>query len=76
MVVGEDEAFGRYDLARAAAAEDDDGILERLAVGVVDLIDVDLQAGGLHIGGVHFLKEGQQPHAFVGEGREAHRQRA
>ena len=66
VVVGENEPFGRHDLARAAVAEDDDGVLQSRPVEAVNLLGRKLAPLGLHVLDVHFLQVGQQPHALVG----------
>ena len=65
VVVGEQKAFVADELAGAAAAEEDDGILERGLVDVVDVLRADAHAGTLH-GGFVALEEHGDPHAFVG----------
>ena len=70
MVVGEHQAFGRDDLARAASTEMDNGILQGDAFGVVDGVGGQQQAQFLHGGLVLPLQVGQHPHAFVGQGGE------
>ena len=66
MVVGEDKSLVRDDLARAAAAEDDDGILERGVVHRVDILGRETASLGPHILDVHLLKVGQKPHTLIG----------
>ena len=72
VVVRKEQAFGGDDLARAATAEDHDGILQRGVVDAVDLLGGELAAALLHLLDVHLLKVGQQPHAFIGSGGEGH----
>ena len=57
-------------IARAAVAEDDDGILERGAVDAVNLLGREFAAAGLHVLGIHLLEVGQHPHALVRRRRE------
>ena len=71
MVVGEHEAFGRDDLARASAAEDHDGVLERRTVDAVDVLGLEAASLVAHVRDVHLLEVGQQPHALVGGRRAA-----
>ena len=68
VVVGEHQPFGRDDLARAASAEVDDGVLQGDAFGVVDGVGGQQQAQFLHGRFVLPLQVGQHPHAFVGQG--------
>ena len=70
MVVGEQQSFGRDDLTRAAAAEDDDGILQRRVVHTVNLLGREFAAAGLHVLGVHLLEVGKHPHPLVRCGRK------
>ena len=74
VVVGEQKSFGRDDLARATAAEDDDRILQRRLVDAVDLLGGEFAPAFLHVSDVHFLKVGQHPHTLVGQGRSRHAQ--
>ena len=67
MMVGQHEAFGRNDFARATSAEVYDGILQGNAFGVVDGVGWDEQAQFLHGYFVLPLQVGQHPHAFVGQ---------
>ena len=75
MVVGEDKPVGRYDFARTTGPEDDDGILERRPVGIVDIGSLQFQSGCLHIGVIRFLEVGQQPHPLIRKGSQPQRQR-
>ena len=70
VVVRDDEAVGGDDLTGAAAAEVDDGILQRAMVDAVDFFGREFAAGFLQRFSVHFLEEGQEPHSFVGKGGE------
>ena len=72
VVVREEQPLGRDDLARAAVAEDDDGILERGAVDAVNLLGGEFAAAGLHVLDIHFLEVREHPHALVGHGRKRH----
>ena len=74
VVVRDDEAVGGDDLAGAAAAEVDDGILQGAFVDAVNLFGGQLAAGLLEGFSVHFLEEGQEPHSFIGVGGEGHAQ--
>ena len=76
VVVGKEQTLGRDDLARAAAAEDDDGILERGVVHAVDLLGRKFAAALLHLLDVHALQVGQHPHALVRRGRQGHARRS
>lgn len=49
MVVGEDQTLGAYDLAGASATEDDDSILQRWFVDIIELILGEYQPFFLHI---------------------------
>ena len=81
VVVGEQQPFGRDQLARAAAVEEHYGVLHR---GLVDRIDVfgrEAESFRAHV--VDALRdEARKPHALVGqsrqdsEGREQGQQRA
>ena len=64
VVVGKEQAVARDDLARTAAAEQDDGVLEGSLVDTVHVFGGQPEAVGLHVldplGDQH-----RQPHAFV-----------
>ena len=70
VVIREQQSVGRYDLTRASAPEDDDGVLERRFVHAVNLLGRELASARLHILAVHFLEIGQHPHALVGRCRK------
>ena len=70
MVVGENESFGRYDLARTTVTENDDRILERSVIHRIDIFGRELAALGFHIPDVHLLKIGQKPHTLVCSGSQ------
>ena len=71
VVVGQDEAFGRDDFTGTSSAEDADGILQRHAIGVIEVVGFQLQTLFLHhIDGILLLHQLKQPHAFVGLRRE------
>ena len=71
VVVGQDEAFGRDDFTGTSSAEDADGILQRYAIGVIEVVGFQLQTLFLHhIDGILLLHQLKQPHAFVGLRRE------
>ena len=70
VVIGEEQSVGRHDLARAAASEDDDGVLQRGVVHAVNLLGREFAAAGLHVLGIHLLEVGQHPHALVRRGRK------
>jgi hypothetical protein len=71
VVVGEEEALCADDLAGAAAAEDDDGVLDGGLVDVVELVFGEFETAFDHVV-VHLLPEEHgQPHAFVGRGQQA-----
>ena len=74
MVVRDDETVAGDDLAGAAAAEMDDGILQRTMVDAVDLVGGEFAARFFQGFAVHFLEEGQEPHSFVGGGGEGQAQ--
>ena len=68
MVVGEQQAFGRDDFARAAATELHDGVFDAGLVETEDLFRRELATHGLHFGQVLAIEGIRQPHAFVGAG--------
>ena len=74
VVVRDDEAVAGDDLAGAAAAEVDDGILQRGMVDAVDFFGRELAARFFQGFAVHFLEERQEPHSLVGEGGEGEAQ--
>ena len=73
VVVGQNQTFGRNDFARASAAEDTHGILQRYAIGIVEVVCLQLETLFLHqFDGILLLQQLEQPHAFVGLGRAGH----
>jgi len=75
VVVGEQQAVGRNDLARAAAAENDDRILERRFIDAVNILGRKFASARLHVPDIHFLQIRQHPHAFVGHSSQRHASR-
>ena len=75
VVVGEQQAVGRNDLARAAAAENDDRILERRFVDAVNILGRKFASARLHVPDIHFLQVRQHPHAFVCRRGQRHARR-
>ena len=72
VVVGQNQTFGRNDFARASAAEDTHGILQRYAIGIVEIVSLQLETLFLHqFDGILLLQQLEQPHAFVGAMRAA-----
>ncbi|EJX04130.1 hypothetical protein EVA_07763 [gut metagenome] len=66
VVVGQDEAVGRDDFTGTATAEDTHGILQRNAVGTIQIFSLQQESLCLHaVGQVLFLHQLQQPHPFV-----------
>ena len=66
VVVGHQQAAAGDDLGRAAAAELDDGVLDGRVVHAVDLLRSQPGAQIAQGVGVHFLEQGEEPHALVG----------
>ena len=76
VVIGEEQSFGRDDLSRAAAPEDDDGVLQRGVIHAVNLLGRKFAAAGLHVLGVHLLEVRQHPHALVCHSRKGDARRS
>ena len=74
MVIGQQQAFRGNELARTAAAEKDDRILERSLVDAVDIFRAEFEALGLHVGDTPADQRGQ-PHPFVRPQRRRKEQR-
>ena len=73
MMVGEDQAVGAHHHARAEAAKAHHGILERCAVGVVELLGRERQSQVLHHTGSPGIDIAEHPHALIGPGRKGSR---
>ena len=70
VVVGYQEALGANHLTGAAAAKVYDGVLEGGLVDGVDFLGGELAARGLEVFSVELLEERQEPHSFIGKGRQ------
>ena len=66
VVVRQQQPLGRDHLARTSRAEDDDRIFERRTVGGINLLGREFAPLGPHVGDIHLLQIGQQPHSLVG----------
>ena len=66
MVVGHQQAVAGDELAGAAAAELDDGILDGCVVDAVDLLGREAGAEVTERVAVHLLDQGKKPHSLVG----------
>ena len=71
VVVGHQEALGRYHLTGATPAEVHDGVFQGSFVDGVNLFRAQAAAGCLEVFAVELLEQRQEPHSFVGHG--AHR---
>ena len=74
VVVGQQQPFGRDQLARAAAVEEYDGILHRGAVDRVDVFGREAESFGAHVVDAR-RDEAREPHALVGEGGQQRQRR-
>ena len=72
VVVGGEQALLRNHLAGASSAELHDGVLQRSVVDVVDVLGSEAATDVAHGLFVELLEHGQQPHPFVGPGRQGH----
>jgi len=68
-MVRQQQPIGRDHLARTSRAEDDDRIFERRTVGGINLLGREFAPLGPHVGDIHLLQIGQQPHSLVGSHR-------
>ena len=68
VVIGHQQALGRYHLSGAAAAEVHDGVFQGTLVDGVNLFRGKLAAGGFEVFSVQLFQERQQPHSFIGHG--------
>ncbi len=74
-MVRQQQPFGRNHLPRTPCAEDHDGVLQRRMIRGVNIRSRELAPLGLHIGDIHLLKIGQQPHSLVGGRRRGEERR-
>ncbi len=65
VVVGENQSPVRDDLAGTAVAENNDGVLDGVAVDVVDVFGGEFEPFGFHILDIQLLEIGKQPHSLV-----------
>ena len=70
VVVGYQQALLGDHLSRAAAAEVHDGVFQGGLVDGIDLFRGQFATGGLEVFSVELLQERQQPHSFIGKGRQ------
>ena len=69
VVVGQQQSFGRDQLARAAAVEQHHGVFHRSLVDRIDVFGREPETFGAHV--VDALRnQAWKPHALVGRGRE------
>ena len=69
VVVGQQQSFGRDQLARAAAVEQHHGVFHRSLVDRIDVFGREAEAFCAHV--VDALRnQAREPHALVGESRE------
>ena len=69
VVVRQEQAFVGHEFAGAAAAEQDDGVLERSLVHAVNVFGGEPEAFGLHVADT-LGNQGREPHPFVGHRRQ------
>ncbi|HNM27028.1 MAG TPA: hypothetical protein PKL15_16410 [Saprospiraceae bacterium] len=64
VVVGQDEAFGRDDFARATSVEPADRILDTWLEGRINVVGIEPKTERLHVFFIVFFQHGRQPHAL------------
>ena len=74
VVVGHEQSAAGNDFAGATSSELDNGVFDGRVVDAVDLVGGKAGAEIPHGLAVDFLKQGQQPHAFIGPGCRQQRQ--
>jgi hypothetical protein len=65
VMIRYEKSFSGDDFSCASSSELNDGILQGAAVYIVDLLGGQFAPQFFHCIGIHFLKQGKKPHAFV-----------